>query len=135
MLRRLTEDSGIWVARNKLHFGQMEGEAVKRGKIKPRALLFGVQLALSGRFGTAVEGITHNRDLMDGGVGADLVRTEKIYTGLPERPAFRRFGDPLEVGEGFFALRSRGDHLWLHIMLKQWRIRSKARLRAGSLCR
>ena len=55
---------------------------------------------------------------MGGGVGADLVRTEKIDAGLPERPAFRRFGDPLELGEGFFALRSLGDHLWLHIMLK-----------------
>jgi hypothetical protein len=42
MLRRLTEDSGIWVARDELHFGQVEGEAVKRGEIKPRALLFGV---------------------------------------------------------------------------------------------
>ena len=118
MLWRLTEDSGIRVARNKLNFGQMEGEAVKRGEIKPRALLFGMQFALSGRFGTAVEDITHHRDLVDGGMGADLVRAEKIYTALPERPAFRRFGDPLKFGEGFFALSSRGDHLWLHIMLK-----------------
>ena len=88
MLGRLAEDGGIWVARNELHFGQMEGEAVKRGEIKPRALLFGMQLALSGRFGTAVEGITHHGDLVDRGVGANLVRTEKIDTGLPERPTF-----------------------------------------------
>ena len=135
MLRRLAEDAGIGVARNELHFGQMKGETVKRGEIKPRALLFRMQFALSGRFGTAVKDITHHRDLMDGGVGADLVRAEKLHAGLPERPTFRRFGDPLEVGEGFFALRSRGDHLWLHIMLKQWRVRSKARVRTGRLRR
>ena len=108
MLGRLTEDSGIWVARNKLHFGQMEGKAVKRGEIKPRALLFGMQLALCRRFGTAIEGITHNGDLMDGGVGADLVRTEKIDAGFPERPAFRRFGDPPELGEAFLPFAVEG---------------------------
>jgi len=108
MLWRITEDGGIWVARDKLHFGQMEGEAVKRRKIKPRTLLFRVQLVLGGRFGTSVEGIPHHGDLVDGGVGADLVRTEKIDAGLPERPAFRRFGDPLKSVKAFLPFAVEG---------------------------
>ena len=135
MLRKLAEDAGIGVARNELHFGQMKGETVKRGEIKPRALLFRVQLALRGRLNTSIEGIAQHGDLVHGSVGADLVRAEKIDAGLPERPAFGRFGDPLEVGEGFFTLRGRGDHLWLHIMRKQWRIGLKVRLRTGRLHR